>query len=130
MISRAEFLFLLVGACASVCACANDGPGYDTISIVAPKQDATVYDNQGTVDVSVEASPALRSDRGDHIALLLDGKVVASGADARHRLTDVDRGTHTLQAQVIAADGTLLLVSSETRFHMWRASRLSPARKN
>lgn len=127
---RAEILLVLVAACASAFVWANDTAGYDTVRIIVPQDHATVHDNEGNLDVSAEVSPPLRSDAGDHIVFLLDGRAVASGADLRIRLTEVDRGTHTLQAQVATADGALLLASPVTSFYMWRASRLHPGRKN
>ena len=127
---RAEILLVLVAACASAFAWASDSARYNTVRIIVPQVDVTVHDNEGNLDVSVEVSPPLRSDAGDHIVLLLDGRAVASGADLRVRLTGVDRGTHTLQAQVATADGALLLASPVTSFYMWRASRLHPGRKN
>jgi len=130
MIWRAQILLVLVAACAPAFALAGDTAGYAAVRIVAPRDDATVHDNQGTLDVSVDVSPPLRPDTGDRIVLLLDGTAVASGAEARIRLTDVERGSHTLQAQVVAAGGALLLASPQTRFHMWRASRLFPGRKH
>jgi hypothetical protein len=127
---HAAILLLLLAVCTSILAWAGGAAGYDAVRIVAPQHDATVHDNQGTLDVSVAVSPPLRSKEGDHIVLLLDGRVAASGANVHIRLRDVDRGTHTLRAQVVAADGALLLASPETSFHMWRASRLFPGRKN
>jgi len=121
---------VLVAACAPAFAWASDTAGYDAVRIIVPQDDATVHDNEGNLDVAVEVSPPLRSDAGDHIVLLLDGRVVASGADLRIRLTEMDRGIHTLQAQVATADGALLLASPVTSFYMWRASRLHPGRKN
>lgn len=127
---RAEILLVLVAACASAFAWAGNTAGYDTVRIIVPRDQATVHDNEGNLDVSVEVSPPLSSDAGDHIVFLLDGRTVASGTDVRIRLTGVDRGTHTLQAQVAAADGTLLLASPVTSFYMWRASRLHRGRNN
>ena len=121
---------MLVAACASAFAWAGDTVGYDTVRIIVPQDHATVHDNEGNLDVSVEVSPPLRSDAGNHIVFLLDGRTVASGTDLRIRLTKVDRGTHTLQAQVATANGALLLASPVTSFYMWRASRLHPGRKN
>ena len=130
MRSFGGIVFVCLAACASGFAWANEMAGYETVRIVAPQDDATVHDNQGALEISVEVSPPLRAEAGDYIVLLLDGKAAASGAKARFRLTRVDRGTHTLRAQVAAADGALLLASPQIRFHMWRASRLFPDRKN
>lgn len=130
MRKRARILLALLVSCAPAFAWGGDAAGYQSVRIIAPQPDATVHDNQGRVDISVEVLPALRTAAGDRIVLLLDGRVAASGAKARIRLTGVDRGTHTLQAQIAAADGSVLLASTETRFHMWRASRLFPGRRN
>lgn len=127
---RAEILLVLLAACAPAFAWAGDTGGYDTVRIIVPQDDATVRDNEGNVDVAVEVSPPLRSDAGEHIVLRLDGRAVASGADLHVRLTGVDRGIHTLQVQVATAGGAVLLASPVTRFHMRRASRLHPGRKN
>ena len=69
------------------------------------------------LDVSVDVAPPLRIEAGDHIVLLLDGRVVANRAKAHIRLTDMDRGTRTLQAQVTTVGGALLLASPVTSFH-------------
>ncbi len=127
---RAEILLVLVAGCAPAFAWAGDTAGHDTVRIIVPQDDATVHDNEGNLDVSVKVSPPLRSDAGEQIVLLLDGRVVASGTEVRIRLTGVDRGIHTLQAQVATADGTLLLASPVTSFYMWRASGLHRGRKN
>ncbi len=129
MKTRAQLVLALFVACAPAFAPGADSVRYEAVRIVAPAQDATVHDNQGNVEVAVEVMPALRAAAGDRIVLLLDGRIAASGAKARFRLTGVDRGTHTLQAQVTAADGAVLLASAETAFHLWQASRLFPGRK-
>ena len=125
-----HILFALLLVFAVPFARADDGARYDSVRIIAPLQDATVHDNQGKVDVAVQVSPQLNAAAGDRIALLLDGSVVANTANASTRLTNIDRGTHTLRAQVTAADGTVLLASPEVRFYMWRASRLFPSRRD
>ncbi|TAK87468.1 MAG: hypothetical protein EPO20_03960 [Betaproteobacteria bacterium] len=103
---------------------------YDAVRIVAPNEDETVHDNNGNVAVVVRVSPPLDVEAGDRIVLLMDGSAVASGRDARFDLKGVDRGTHVLQAQVTAAGGSVLAASPQVSFHMWRASRLSPGRKD
>ena len=55
-----------------------------------------VHDNQGVLDVSVEVAPPLRTKTRDHSVLLLDGRVAANRAKVQIRLTDVDRGPHTV----------------------------------
>ena len=120
----------LAAACSAIVVGGVHAGGYDTLRIVAPAHDATVHDNSGNVTVTVAISPRLRAEAGERLALLLDGKVVASGAEPRFVLADVERGAHTLQVRVTAADGADVQVSPPATFYMWRASRLFPGRKN
>jgi hypothetical protein len=102
--------------------------GYE-VSIVAPAPDETVHDNRGNVAVVVAVAPPLRAASGNRVTLLLDGKPVASAPGGRIALSGVDRGTHTLRAQLTAADGAALATSAPRVFHIWRASRLFPNRE-
>ena len=99
---------------------------YESVNIVAPVPETTVHDNNGNVSVKVAVTPALRP--GDHFTLLLDGQDVASGSSRRFKLTSIDRGAHTLQVQVQAADGTVLVSSQPVQFYMWEAARRFPGR--
>ena len=118
---RYKFVFML---CAVLVACLAHAQGYQSVRIVAPEPESTVHDNNGNLAVTVSVSPPLRADAGDTLALLLDGKVAASGTMRHFELQGIDRGSHTLQAQVSAADGTVLVSSPQVIFHMWHASRL------
>jgi hypothetical protein len=101
--------------------------GSYNIEIVQPANDETVHDNQGNLGVQVAVSPNLAPGAG--IALLLDGQPVAQEADATFLLSGIERGTHTLEAQVVDANGATLAASQPVTFHMWQASRLFPSRK-
>ena len=115
--------------CALAAAGTVQAAGYDTVRIAAPADETTVHDNLGNVSVLVQIEPALRAAAGERIELLLDDKVVASGPHGRIELASVERGTHALQARVVAADGKVLHTSAAVRFHLWRASRLFPGRE-
>lgn len=120
--------------CALICtawiSCLAHAGDYQAVRIVAPEADVTVHDNSGNLAVTVLVSPPLRVESDDRIVLLLDGKAVASGSAQRFVLRGVDRGRHTLQARVTAADGMVLAASPPVRFQMWQASRLFPRRTN
>jgi hypothetical protein len=118
---------LSIALLGAVLASAQAG-AYDELRIVAPAEDATVHDNQGNVSITVSVVPALQAQAGDRIVLLLDGRSAASGTGGQFTLTGVDRGTHTLAAQVTAADGAVRIASAPITFHMWRASRRFPSR--
>ena len=119
-------IFMMVFA---VCGAAR-ARAYDAVRIVAPADEETVHNNNGDVTVLVRISPPLEATPGDHAVLLLDSHAAASGRTTRFELRGVDRGTHDLQAQVVATDGSVLGASPVVTFHMWRASRLFPNRQD
>ncbi|MGP1677714.1 MAG: hypothetical protein ACTS6J_11215 [Burkholderiales bacterium] len=105
-------------------------PAYDAILVVQPANDATVFDNGGNVDVTVAISPALRTDAGDRITLLLDRRPTLVHSATQFKLNGVARGEHTLEARVTDGRGNTLLASKPVKFHMWQASRLFPSRRD
>jgi hypothetical protein len=123
-----RFAWLLAGALAGLApgAAALAQTRYD-VAIVQPATDETVHDNLGNVAVQVAVSPSLGA--GATIALLLDGQPAAQAATTAFALSGVERGTHTLAAQVVDANGATLAASQPVTFHMWQASRLFPGRK-
>ncbi len=102
-------------------------PAYESIEILRPAAGATVFDNAGDVEVTVAISPALR--RGDRIVLSIDGGEVAQGGRTRFKLSGIDRGAHSLQAEAVDRHAESLIVSKPVTFYMWRASRLFPNRR-
>ena len=125
-----RFPTVLMLICAASMSCVALGRDYQSVRIVAPNPDATVHDNGGSLSVTLVLQPPLDRKAGDRIVLLLDNKAIARGAEARFQLSGIDRGSHRLQAQVTAADGTVLVASPPVSFQMWRASRLFPGRRH
>ncbi len=121
---RTRMFVLLVYALLMSCPAWADPD--EAVRIVAPPPETTIYDNGGNVGVDVSFSGPIGG--GIVVNLLLDGTVIASGAQFHFDLTDIDRGAHVLVAQVTAADGTVLAASEGVTFYMWRASALFPNR--
>lgn len=102
---------------------------YIALSIVAPTNEETIYDNAGTVRVEVAIEPGLQVRHGHQLRISLDGVPVATlPATKRYALLDVERGTHVLGAAVIDRDGGELMSSASVTFYMWQASSLFPQR--
>ena len=80
----------------------------------------SIRDNAGNVNVDVSLEPALRS--GDKIDLLLDGQSVGGGNKTAITLTDMERGTHSLQALVKDASGKVVARSNTVTFTLQRRS--------
>ena len=104
-------------------------PAYDSIAVVQPANDATVYDNAGDVEVTVAISPGLDSGAGDRIALILDGRQMPAQSAIQFTLSGLTRGEHILKAQVRDSGGKILISSSPVKFNLWQASRLFPNRR-
>lgn len=108
---------------------AKAATSYESVAIVKPANEATVFDNSGNVTVKVTVAPFLRIDAGDRIVLLLDGAPAPGQRDTRFELSGVTRGTHTLQAVITDSRGNTVLSSAPVTFHMWQASKLFPNRR-
>ncbi len=93
--------------------------GYEAFKVTTPTNDATIRDNGGNVRVSLSLSPGLRS--GHSIEVMMDGQSIGSGKGTSVTLTDVDRGTHTVQAAVKDNQGKEIARSNSVIFHLKRA---------
>jgi hypothetical protein len=100
---------------------------YRSLRVAAPGHDEPVRDNAGNVTIVADVDPPLRP--GHRIELYLDGQYVRSQADPAFQLHELDRGTHTVQFQLLDASGTPILTSEPSTFHMLRyAPLLAPNR--
>ena len=101
----------------------DDAPaaeGYTALAIVAPADETSVRANAGNVTLRAQLTPALQP--GHHVRFFLDGKPVGTVAAPSLTIENVDRGTHTVAAVVIDAQGKPLRDSQTTRFTLQRAS--------
>ena len=100
---------------------------YERLSITSPANDAAIRENAGNVTVFTRVKPDLQE--GHKVQVLLDGQpwpITSQGAIA---MTNVDRGTHTLTAQVLGEDNQVLISSDPVTFHMQRISVLTRPRQ-
>ncbi len=107
------------GVVASPAADKKSAPGYRSIDIVSPEDQATVRSSPGTVSVFVALAPVLRE--GDYLKVILDG----SPSKAKYQgtvinLQNVDRGEHKLAVAVYSKQGKELLRSGTRTFFLHR----------
>lgn len=100
------------------------GPLYSTLAITAPTADQTFQNGEGIVTVSVQLEPALRP--GHRLMILLDGKEAGLGANVS--LSGVERGSHTVMAEVRDGRGNTIQGSAPVTFHMRQYSSLFDAK--
>jgi hypothetical protein len=97
---------------------------YKMLSIIAPGHGSTIRQNTGRVEVRVKLAPDLMAERGDSIAIFLDGTPYAKVTSTETSLVNVDRGTHTLSASIEDKNGKVLMQSAPAVFHLQRFSSL------
>ncbi|NVJ66402.1 MAG: DUF4124 domain-containing protein [Gammaproteobacteria bacterium] len=108
----------------------KEAQAYEVLAIEQPSHDEAVRANDGNLYVIVALTPHLA--REHCVRLLMDGATI--GADQKvpyFSLTNIDRGTHQLTAQIINDETGEILQSSDTRtFHLLKTSILQNNRIN
>jgi len=100
---------------------------YGTLIIVSPTNEQVLDNPQGRVNVSLAVKPSVRTDQGHAIRLVIDGQPLETPYTGGEMfLTNVERGTHTLQAEVVNRAGNTLFASQAVTFHVHEPSRLAP----
>ena len=99
--------------------------GYQTFEIAQPENDETIRSNEGAVTVSLTLSPTLAE--GDAIQVFIDGnKLGGDVKSTQFTLNGLNRGTHSLQAKIVDADGNTLNSAPSINFHLRQASIIKP----
>ena len=99
--------------------------GYEKFEILTPGNEETVRSNEGVVPVGLSLTPALASGHG--IQVLVDGVPLENELKVtQFTLTNLNRGTHSLEAKVVDADGNVLMSASRLNFHLRKASINTP----
>lgn len=101
---------------------------YDQLDLWKPSNDEVFVNTGNTVPVRLRLAPELQE--GHTIWLYLDGKRVdgqPGNADS-FELSDVVRGTHTLNAVVADTNGKSVISSQTVTFHLRQPSTLAPTR--
>ena len=101
--------------------------GYSAFRITSPGNDEAIRGNTGSVNVDLSLEPSLRS--GDNIDLLLDGQSIGGGKSTAITLTEMDRGTHSVQALVKNSAGQVVARSNTVTFTVQRTSIHQPGRR-
>jgi len=90
---------------------------YEKISIVQPENQLTIRNTEGYVSIIVELEPALQ--KGDKIQLIFDGAPLGKPQPTTViALRDINRGSHTIAAQVVSPKGKVLNTSSTITIFM------------
>ena len=91
---------------------------YDSLEISRPTNDETIRSNEGKLTALARVVPELASDH--RFRWSMDGEIVQDVNSPELRLNNVDRGSHTLQAEIVDADGKVIISSETITFHLMR----------
>jgi hypothetical protein len=97
---------------------APEDAGYESFAITQPEDGTAVRNNAGNITISVDISPELRP--SNEVYLYLDGVEVGHGAVTNLALTNVDRGTHQVHAEVKDGNGKTLAKTPSVTFTLQR----------
>jgi hypothetical protein len=98
---------------------------YREIAIVKPGPAEVIWNTAGEIEVAVQVVPGLKKKHS--ILLFIDDRMVDGKADGdlKFKLTEVERGTHALHAEVQDATGTALVKSAPVTFTVQQQSILN-----
>jgi uncharacterized protein DUF4124 len=100
----------------------DDKNTYQSIVITQPAHDSAFNSGSGQVSILSETTPPLSSNHS--IQLVVDGTRYNSNKSGSFNLSNVDRGTHQVQVNVIDAAGETLISSDVTTFTLHRTTAL------
>lgn len=98
---------------------------YTDFKLVKPEPEAIIRDNTGNVPVSLSLEPALDTSAGHSINILIDGQVsISNSQQTSVTLANIDRGTHTVSAEIRDSSGKVINSSNSVSFTVYRYSKL------
>ncbi|MGB5457939.1 MAG: DUF4124 domain-containing protein [Gammaproteobacteria bacterium] len=98
---------------------------YTKFSIVQPNNDDIIWDNTGAVPVAIQLEPPLDTDNGHSIWVYVDGKaVVRKSQSLVQPLSNIDRGTHKIRAEIRDEKRKTLKRTQNITVHLKRASSI------
>ncbi|HEY7757778.1 MAG TPA: DUF4124 domain-containing protein [Burkholderiales bacterium] len=101
---------------------------YRTLKVVSPADQQVLENIGGLVNVSLSVDPSLQVAEGHAIRLRLDGRTLDTRyPGAEIALSNVERGEHTLAAEVVDRAGAVLIVSAAVAFTLHEPSSQTPA---
>ena len=94
--------------------------GYSSFEITSPAQDQAVRDNGGNVTIQLALEPSL--EESHVIELFMNRTSLGTGRTTTITMTNVDRGTHTVQASIRDESGARVATTGAVTFDLLRAA--------
>lgn len=98
---------------------------YQSLTITSPAQEQVLWNIEGQLDVAAAVQPPLQP--GHALRFSLDGRTMAAEpGETRVQFPQVFRGEHTLQVEVVDAQGRALVATPTTRFFVRQTALPNP----
>ncbi len=91
---------------------------YTRFEILRPRDDEAIRSNSGDLTAQLALEPGIVE--GDRLRWKLDGNVIEGAGGLTLILRNVDRGTHTLQAEIVDSQGKVVKSTPTITFHLLR----------
>jgi hypothetical protein len=102
------------------------GTTYTSLEIWEPENGASFFGADANVNVRMRSDPAVSAD--DSLLLYLDGKLVEGPVNSLdYTLTNLERGAHSVAAQILDSKGKEKIRSQPVVFHIKQVSVIPPA---
>ena len=94
---------------------------YTRLEIVSPEDGAAIRSNAGEISINAIVAPGLNISAGHQLVLIMDGNEVSTGGP-QFDLTNVDRGTHSVNVAIKDKNGTTVMQSNPVSFTLLRTT--------
>jgi hypothetical protein len=96
---------------------------YSSFQITSPKNGSTLQNKTGTLKIALAIKPALNIKAGHYINIFIDDvAVIKNSSQLSTILNHIDRGTHSIQAELREKSGKLIRFSNNVIVHVHRFS--------
>lgn len=93
----------------------------EALVILYPPDEATIFDNDGAIDVQIAVSPTTNLAPDNKIELFFNGRRVKRQKDGDFVLANVPSGWHRLRARIVSADGDIIANAMPVEFYKWQS---------
>lgn len=98
---------------------------YTEFTLIEPVNEASFTDNTGNVAVSLGLKPGLDTSSGHSISIFVDGQAsISNSQQTSVQLVNLDRGTHSIHAEIRDKKGAVLMTSNTVSITIIRYSKL------
>lgn len=96
---------------------------YESLEVIAPSAEETLWNIEGVLNVSLALRPALQP--GHQVRIYFDG-TPREAPGTSFQIEDVYRGVHNIQAEILDEAGELQIRSLPNRFYVQQTSIVRP----